>query len=53
VYVQRGSVWKAARNLEFEKAATLRDRMEDIIALMTMSGTKPAKKPKRRRSRRR
>jgi excinuclease ABC subunit B len=45
---------EAAKNLEFEKAASLRDRMEDIIALMAMSAQKPTKaKPKRRRGKRR
>jgi excinuclease ABC subunit B len=29
---------EAARNLEFEKAASIRDRMEDMIAVMAMEG---------------
>jgi excinuclease ABC subunit B len=43
---------EAARNLEFEKAASLRDRMEDIIALMAMSGAKHGRQKSRRRGRR-
>jgi excinuclease ABC subunit B len=34
---------EAARNLEFEKAASLRDRMEDVIAMMAMEGRRPAR----------
>jgi excinuclease ABC subunit B len=45
---------EAAKNLEFEKAASIRDRMEDLIALMAMSVKKAGKsKPSRRRGRRR
>jgi excinuclease ABC subunit B len=44
---------EAAANLEFEKAASLRDRMEEIIALMAMSESKPKRqRAKRKRSRR-
>jgi nitrogen fixation/metabolism regulation signal transduction histidine kinase len=32
---------EAARNLEFEKAASLRDRMEDVIAMMALEGRRP------------
>jgi len=42
----------AAKNLEFEKAASLRDRMEDIIALMAMTGEKRGRRKGRRRGRR-
>jgi excinuclease ABC subunit B len=35
---------QAARDLEFEKAASLRDRMEDVIAMMAMEGKRPARK---------
>jgi excinuclease ABC subunit B len=45
---------EAARNREFEKAASLRDRMEDMVAMMMMEGKKPSRpKAKRRRGRRR
>jgi excinuclease ABC subunit B len=45
---------EAAKNLEFEKAASLRDRMEDIIAVMAMEGGKPSRgKTRRRRGKRR
>ncbi len=44
---------EAAGNLEFEKAASLRDRMEEIVAIMAMSESKPKRpRAKRRRSRR-
>jgi excinuclease UvrABC nuclease subunit len=43
---------EAAKNLEFEKAASLRDRMEDIIALMAMTGDKRSRRKGRRRGRR-
>ncbi len=42
---------KAAKNLEFEKAASLRDRMEDVLTLMAMSSE--ASKQKRKGGRRR
>jgi excinuclease ABC subunit B len=35
---------QAARDLEYEKAASLRDRMEDVIAMMAMEGKRPARK---------
>jgi excinuclease ABC subunit B len=38
---------EAARNLEFEKAASLRDRMEDIVAMIAMSGM-PSRRTKKR-----
>ncbi|MFH1312016.1 MAG: excinuclease ABC subunit UvrB [Candidatus Eisenbacteria bacterium] len=45
---------EAAKNREFEKAASLRDRMEDIVAMMAMEGTRPSRaKTMRRRGRRR
>ena len=45
---------EAAKNLEFEKAASLRDRMEDIIAMMAMEGKRSSRaRSKRRRGRRR
>jgi excinuclease ABC subunit B len=44
---------EAAGNLEFEKAASLRDRMEEIVAIMAMSESKPKRpRAKRKRSRR-
>jgi excinuclease ABC subunit B len=42
----------AAKNLEFEKAASLRDRMEDMIAFMAMAGEKRGRKKGKRRRRR-
>jgi excinuclease ABC subunit B len=41
---------EAAKNLEFEKAASLRDRMEDIIATAAMSGGRAGRRrtPKRK-----
>ncbi len=42
---------KAARNLEFEKAAMIRDRIEEIAALLAMGGTKEDRKWKTRRKR--
>jgi excinuclease ABC subunit B len=42
----------AAKNLEFEKAASLRDRMEDIIAYMAMTGEKTGRRKSKRRRRR-
>jgi excinuclease ABC subunit B len=42
----------AAKNLEFEKAASLRDRMEDLIAFMAMTGEKKSRRKSRRRGRR-
>jgi excinuclease ABC subunit B len=42
----------AAKNLEFEKAASLRDRMEDIIAMMAMTGEKRGRRKGRRRGKR-
>jgi excinuclease ABC subunit B len=42
----------AAKNLEFEKAASLRDRMEDIIAFMAMTGEKRVRRKGKRRGRR-
>ena len=42
----------AAKNLEFEKAASLRDRMEDIIAMMAMTGEKRGRRKGKRRGRR-
>jgi excinuclease ABC subunit B len=46
---------EAARNLEFEKAASLRDRMEDVIAMMALEGRRPqgakAKRGRRRKGR--
>jgi excinuclease ABC subunit B len=43
---------EAARNLEFEKAASLRDRMEDVIAMMALEGRRPqGARGKRRRGR--
>ena len=44
---------EAARNLEFERAASLRDRIEDVVAMMTMEGRKPEKSKSRRRRGRR
>jgi excinuclease ABC subunit B len=44
---------EAARNLEFEKAASLRDRMEDIIAMMAMEGKRPGRGRARARKGRR
>jgi excinuclease UvrABC nuclease subunit len=41
-----------AKNLEFEKAASLRDRMEDMIAFMAMSGERKSRPKRRRRGRR-
>jgi excinuclease ABC subunit B len=43
---------EAAKNLEFEKAASLRDRMEDMIAFMAMSGERKSRPKRRRRGRR-
>ncbi|HVP57695.1 MAG TPA: excinuclease ABC subunit UvrB [bacterium] len=44
----------AAKNLEFEKAASLRDRMEEVITMMTMEGKRPERpRTKARRARRR
>jgi excinuclease ABC subunit B len=46
----------AARDLEFEKAASLRDRMEDVITMMALEGKRPERpraRAKRGRSRRR
>ena len=43
----------AARDLEFEKAASLRDRMEDIVAMIAMSGKPPRRAKKRSRKGRR
>jgi excinuclease UvrABC nuclease subunit len=42
----------AAKNLEFEKAASLRDRMEDLIAFMAMTGEKKSRRKSGRRGRR-
>jgi excinuclease UvrABC nuclease subunit len=42
----------AAKNLDFEKAASLRDRMEDIIAFMAMTGEKRVRRKGKRRGRR-
>ncbi len=42
----------AAKNLEFEKAASLRDKMEDIIAFMAMTGEKRSRRKGRRRGKR-
>ena len=43
---------EAARKLEFEKAASLRDRMEDVITMMTLEGKRPERsKAKRKRDR--
>jgi len=44
---------EAARNLEFEKAASLRDRMEDIVAMIAMSGKSAGRAGKRPRKGRR
>jgi excinuclease ABC subunit B len=45
---------EASKNLEFEKAASLRDRMEDVIAMMAMRDTGTSKvRVKKRRGRRR
>jgi excinuclease ABC subunit B len=44
---------EAARALEFEKAASLRDRMEDVIAMMTMEGARTEKGRARRKKGRR
>ena len=44
---------EAAKNLEFEKAASLRDRMEDIIATMAMTGQRAGRRKKSRRKGRR
>jgi excinuclease UvrABC nuclease subunit len=45
---------EAARNLEFEKAASLRDRIEDVVAMMAMeSGRSDRPKGKRERKSRR
>jgi excinuclease ABC subunit B len=43
---------EAAKNLEFEKAASLRDRMEDMIAFKAMSGGRRSRPRGRRRGRR-
>jgi excinuclease ABC subunit B len=43
---------EAAENLEFEKAASLRDRMEDVIAFMAMTGGKRDGRRSKRRGRR-
>jgi excinuclease ABC subunit B len=44
----------AAKGLEFEKAASLRDRMEDVITMMAMEGKRPERpRAKARRGRRR
>jgi excinuclease ABC subunit B len=43
---------EAAKNLEFEKAASLRDRMEDMIAYMAMTGERKGRGRSRRRGRR-
>jgi excinuclease ABC subunit B len=43
---------EAAENLEFEKAASLRDRMEDMIAYMAMTGEKHGRRKTKRRGRR-
>ena len=42
---------KAAKNLEFEKAASLRDRMEEVLALISMSREQPKRKRKGGRKR--
>jgi len=42
----------AAKNLEFEKAASLRDKMEDIIAFMAMTGEKRGRRKGRGRGKR-
>jgi len=45
---------EAAGNLEFEKAASLRDRMEDIIAMMAIQGSRSSRsKSDRSKARRR
>jgi excinuclease ABC subunit B len=45
---------KAAENLEFEKAASLRDRIEDVLALAAMEGERrPKPKARRKKGRRR
>jgi excinuclease ABC subunit B len=43
---------EAAKNLEFEKAASLRDRMEDVIAFMAMTGERKSRLKRKRRGRR-
>jgi excinuclease ABC subunit B len=44
----------AAKSLEFEKAASLRDRMEDVITMMALEGKRPERPgAKARRGRRR
>jgi excinuclease ABC subunit B len=44
----------AAKGLEFEKAASLRDRMDDVITMMAMEGKRPERpRAKARRGRRR
>ena len=44
---------KAAENLEFEKAASLRDRIEDVLALAALEGGGKRKKASRRKKGRR
>jgi excinuclease ABC subunit B len=44
---------EAARNLEYEKAASLRDRMEDVAAMMAMEGRSPRKSRSKSRGKRR
>jgi excinuclease ABC subunit B len=44
---------KAAENLEFEKAASLRDRIEDVLALAAMEGERKARPRARRKKGRR
>jgi excinuclease ABC subunit B len=44
---------EAARNREFEKAASLRDRMEDIVAMVAMEGKRSSRAKSRRRKGRR
>jgi len=44
----------AAKDLEFEKAASLRDRMDDVITMMALEGKRPERpRAKARRGRRR
>ena len=49
---QRGEMAEAAGNLEFEKAASLRDRIEDVLAIMAMEGSRKRRTPARSRRRR-
>jgi len=44
---------EAAENLEFERAASLRDRIEDVLALAALEGGGRGGRVKRKRGRKR